>query len=49
MIIRDYKPTVGIEVHCEMKTKAKMFSDSSNSYGSVANSNINFIDLLLDK
>ena len=40
-----YQTTVGIEVHCELKTKSKMFSAASNHYGGSANSNINPIDL----
>ncbi len=38
-------PTIGIEVHCELKTKNKAFSNSLNTYGEVANSVINEIDL----
>ncbi|MFA5758966.1 MAG: hypothetical protein WC942_06390, partial [Clostridia bacterium] len=30
-------PTIGIEVHCELKTKNKAFSTSLNTYGEVAN------------
>ena len=41
----DYKMTVGIEVHCELKTKEKIFSPSISSYGNMANSNVNVIDL----
>ena len=41
----DYKITVGVEVHCELKTKEKIFSPSISSYGSMANTNTNVIDL----
>ena len=40
-----YIPTIGIEVHVELKTKTKIFSDSKNGYGSMANSLTNVIDL----
>lgn len=40
-----YIPTVGIEVHCELKTKTKIFSNSVNGYGQMANSLTNVIDL----
>lgn len=43
----DYKKTVGIEVRCELKTNSKMFIDSINNYGGVANVNINEIDFAL--
>ena len=39
------KPTIGIEVHCELKTKSKAFSPSSNTYGEVPNKKANVIDL----
>ncbi len=41
----DYKTTIGVEVHCELKTKEKIFSPSLSSYGAMANTNANIIDL----
>lgn len=41
----DYKTTVGIEVHAELRTESKMFSASKNSYGDRPNENISVIDL----
>ena len=41
----NYKKTIGVEVHCELKTKEKLFSPSKNMYGTLANSNANIIDL----
>ena len=43
--MNDYKITVGVEVHCELKTKEKIFSPSKSNYGSMANTNTNIIDL----
>ena len=40
-----YIATVGIEVHVELKTNTKIFSDSKNGYGQMANSLTNVIDL----
>lgn len=41
----NYIPTVGIEVHCELKTNAKIFSNSINGYGQMANALTNVVDL----
>lgn len=41
----EYEVTIGLEVHCEVKTNTKMFSNSLNRYDATANENINEIDL----
>ena len=41
----NYIPTIGVEVHVELKTKTKIFSPSVNGYGEMANSLTNVIDL----
>ncbi len=41
----NYIPTIGIEVHVELKTNTKIFSNSKNGYGQMANSYTNVIDL----
>lgn len=41
----NYIPTIGIEVHVELKTNTKIFSNSINGYGQMANSLTNVIDL----
>jgi aspartyl-tRNA(Asn)/glutamyl-tRNA(Gln) amidotransferase subunit B len=40
-----YIPTIGIEVHVELKTNTKIFSAALNGYGKSANSLTNIIDL----
>lgn len=45
IVNNDYQVTAGTEVHCELKSHTKMFSDSYNDYGAFANQNINVIDL----
>ncbi len=41
----NYIPTVGVEVHVELKTKTKIFSNYKNVYGEMANSITNVVDL----
>ncbi len=38
-------PTIGIEVHVELKSKTKVFSDSINNFKDDINTNVNVIDL----
>ncbi len=39
------EPTIGIEIHAELKSKTKVFSNSLNDFNSEPNENINLIDL----
>lgn len=41
----NYISTVGVEVHVELKTNTKIFSNSINGYGEMANSLTNVVDL----
>ena len=41
----NYIPTIGLEVHVEIKSKSKLFSSSANSYGMATNTSVNVIDL----
>ena len=43
--MNSYIPTIGIEVHVELKTNTKIFSGSKNGYGMGANTLTNVIDL----
>lgn len=43
--MNNYNTTIGIEVHCELKTNNKIFSPSLSHYGNMANTNVNVIDL----
>ncbi|BBH52533.1 Asp-tRNA(Asn)/Glu-tRNA(Gln) amidotransferase subunit GatB [Fluviispira sanaruensis] len=39
-IMKKYDVVIGIEVHCQLATKSKMFSHAKNAYGDSPNSNI---------
>jgi len=41
----EYKPTIGLEMHCESKTDAKMFSSAKNFHTDNPNSNIKALDM----
>ena len=41
----EYDVTIGLEVHCEVKSNTKMFSPSLNEYNEESNANITEIDL----
>ena len=40
-----YVATIGLEIHCSVKTNTKMFSPSKNGYNEMPNTNVNEIDL----
>ncbi len=40
-----YEATIGIEVHAEIKSQSKIFSNAQNSYGKMANSSCTVVDL----
>ena len=41
----NYIPTLGLEVHVEIKSNSKLFSSSANTYGMATNTSVNVIDL----
>lgn len=41
----NFETVIGIEIHCELKTKTKMFSSAPVAFGAQANSCVNEIDL----
>ena len=41
----NYETVIGIELHCELKTKTKMFSSAPTSFAQLPNSCTNEIDL----
>ncbi|MEG2577188.1 MAG: Asp-tRNA(Asn)/Glu-tRNA(Gln) amidotransferase subunit GatB [Glutamicibacter sp.] len=40
-----YDPVLGFEVHVELNTKTKMFSDAPNAFGDAPNTNVTPVDL----
>ena len=40
-----YIPTIGIEMHCEMKSVSKVFSPAANTYSKHSNSHVSPIDM----
>ena len=41
----NYIPTMGLEIHVEIKSNSKLFSSSANTYGMATNTSVNVIDL----
>jgi len=41
----EYDVTIGLEVHCELKSISKVFSGSPNKYSEDANTNVSVIDM----
>lgn len=45
LIIREqWKPTVGLEIHAQIATKSKLFSNASTDFASPLNSCVSFFD-----
>jgi aspartyl-tRNA(Asn)/glutamyl-tRNA(Gln) amidotransferase subunit B len=44
-IVMNYFVTIGIEIHCELKTNTKMFSGAPVRFGEVANTCTSVVDL----
>lgn len=40
-----YKVSIGLEMHCEFKSKSKVFSNALNEYSEIPNINVNAIDM----
>ena len=40
-----YKVTIGLEIHCEVKTNSKNFSSGKNSYSEYPNENVDTVDI----
>ena len=44
-IVMNYFVTIGIEIHCELKTNTKMFSGAPVRFGEIANTCTSVVDL----
>ena len=44
-MINNLFPTIGVEVHCALNAKSKMFSSSKSCHTDEPNTNVNQIDL----
>lgn len=40
-----YKATIGLEIHCEVKTNSKNFSPAKNTYSEYPNENVDTVDI----
>jgi len=43
----EWEIVVGLEIHCQVKSKSKLFSRSSTKFGSEQNSNVSFFDVAM--
>ena len=41
----NFETVIGIEIHCELKTKSKMFSSAANAFDAEPNTNVHVNDL----
>jgi aspartyl-tRNA(Asn)/glutamyl-tRNA(Gln) amidotransferase subunit B len=41
----NYETIIGIEIHCELKTKTKMFSSAPNSFAAQPNTQVSPVDM----
>jgi len=43
--MKNYQAVIGIEMHCELKSNAKIFSLGKNSFSQIPNSNVSEVDM----
>ncbi|MBP5256758.1 MAG: Asp-tRNA(Asn)/Glu-tRNA(Gln) amidotransferase subunit GatB [Mycoplasma sp.] len=46
-MLNNFIPTIGLEIHCVLNTKSKMFSNSKSAHNEAPNLNISYMDLAL--